>query len=74
MTQLVAGWLLIVAAPIVGILPGPGGILVFAAGLALVLRGSRWAKRRYVLFKRRFPKLGYWCDKGLLRGMRGPRD
>jgi hypothetical protein len=61
------GWLLIGASPLVGLLPGPGGIFVAAGGLALVLRNSRWAKRRYVHFKRRWPKLGHWSDRGLRR-------
>lgn len=74
MIQLGVGWLLIALSPAVGVLPGPGGLIVFAAGLALVLRGSRWARRRYVVFKRRYPKLGRWCDKGLFRGARARRD
>ena len=36
--MLALGAALIVAAPLVGVLPGPGGILVFAVGLSLVLR------------------------------------
>jgi hypothetical protein len=47
--------------------PGPGGIFVFAAGLALALRSSEWAKRRYVRFKRWQPKAGRWADWGLRR-------
>ena len=31
-----------VATPLVGILPGPGGVIVFAAGLGLTLRTSMW--------------------------------
>src|SRR5690606_28959019 len=42
---LVTGWLLVVASPVVGVMPGPGGLLVFAAGLALLLKNSRWVKR-----------------------------
>lgn len=61
------GILLMVAAPAVGVLPGPGGVIVFAAGLALTLKYSDWAKRRYVLFKRRHPKKGEWTDWGLRR-------
>lgn len=61
------GVVLMVGAPIVGILPGPGGVFVFAAGLTLVLRYSLWAKRRYVDFKRRYPKPGAWTDWGLRR-------
>ncbi|HWL47657.1 MAG TPA: hypothetical protein VNQ31_08070 [Sphingomonadaceae bacterium] len=67
---LVMGWLLIAASPAVGILPGPGGIFVFAAGLGLVLRNSLWAKRRYVAFKRRWPRHGALADKGLRRAAR----
>jgi hypothetical protein len=63
----VLGFLLIAAAPIVGPLPGPGGIIVFAAGLSLVLKYSGWAKRLYVRFKRRHPKKGAWADWGLRR-------
>ena len=52
------GWLLILLAPIVGLLPGPGGVFLVAAGLALVLETSPWAKRLYVRFKRRWPRIG----------------
>jgi Flp pilus assembly protein TadB len=62
------GWFLVVLAPIVGALPGPGGIFVFAAGLVLLLRNSCWARRNYVLFKRRFPRIGHACDRVMRRG------
>jgi len=61
------GWLLIVSAPIVGLLPGPGGLFVFAAGAGLVLKYSDWAKRKYVAFKRRHPGKGAWADWGMRR-------
>lgn len=61
------GWLLIVAAPVVGVLPGPGGILLFAAGAVLLIRNSLWAKRLYVRLKRRWPKLGRAADKAMRR-------
>ena len=48
-------------------LPGPGGIFVFAIGLAMVLKTSMWAKRHYVRFKRWQPKAGRWADWGLRR-------
>jgi len=67
MLLFIFGVLLIVASPIAGVIPGPGGIFVFAAGLALVLRTSMWAKRRYVHFKRWQPKVGAWADWGLRR-------
>ena len=63
----VTGVLLIILSPVVGAIPGPGGVFVFAAGLALVLKTSRWAKRRYVRFKRWQPKAGRWADWGLRR-------
>ena len=67
MLLFVLGVLLLLAAPIVGVLPGPGGVFVFAGGLALVLKTSMWAKRRYVYFKRWQPRVGAWTDWGLRR-------
>jgi hypothetical protein len=55
------------AAPAVGVLPGPGGVIVFGAGLALTLKYSEWAKRQYVQFKRKHPNKGRWADWGLRR-------
>jgi ribonuclease P protein component len=66
-TLVVVGFILIGLTPVVGPLPGPGGVIVFAAGLSLVLRYSQWAKRRYVRFKRHHPKKGDWADWGLRR-------
>jgi ribonuclease P protein component len=63
----VLGFVLIGLTPLVGPIPGPGGVVVFAAGLTLVLRYSQWAKRHYVRFKRRHPKKGDWADWGLRR-------
>ena len=64
---LVIGVTLMVLSPLAGVVPGPGGIFVFAIGLAMVLKTSMWAKRRYVLFKRWQPKAGRWTDWGLRR-------
>ncbi len=61
------GCLFILATPIAGPIPGPGGTIVFAIGLGLILRSSLWAKKRYVHFKRKQPKIGYWTDWGLRR-------
>ena len=61
------GLLLLLSAPVVGVLPGPGGVVVFGAGLALALKYSEWAKRKYVQFKRRHPRKGAWADWGLRR-------
>ncbi|HWT31306.1 MAG TPA: hypothetical protein VN240_09820 [Propylenella sp.] len=61
------GALLILVSPLVGAIPGPGGVVVFAFGLGLVLKYSEWAKRQYVRFKRRHPNKGRWADWGLRR-------
>ena len=61
------GVLLMIAAIPVGALPGPGGVFVFAIGLAMVLKTSMWAKRHYVRFKRSRPKAGSWADWALRR-------
>ncbi len=68
------GVLLIMLAPVVGALPGPGGIFVFALGLAMVLKTSRWARRHYVRFKRWQPKAGRWADWGLRRKSAARRE
>jgi hypothetical protein len=59
--------LLFVVAPLVGAVPGPGGVVVAGIGLAMVLKTSAWAKRRYVRFKRWQPKAGGWTDWALRR-------
>lgn len=62
------GLTLVIVSPAVGIIPGPGGIPVFAAGLALMLRNSDRAKRVFVRAKRRWPRIGHYADLGLRRG------
>jgi hypothetical protein len=66
--------LLFVVAPLVGAVPGPGGVVVAGIGLGLILKTSMWAKRRYVRFKRWQPKVlkwrfrpGNWTDFALRR-------
>ena len=61
------GVVLLILSPLVGAIPGPGGIVVAGIGLALVLKTSMWAKRRYVRFKRWQPKAGRWTDWALRR-------
>jgi hypothetical protein len=73
-TILVVGVILMILSPLAGVIPGPGGILVFAIGLAMVLKTSMWAKRRYVHFKRWQPKAGRWTDWGLRRGSAKRRE
>ena len=68
------GVTLIAISPVLGALPGPGGIFVFALGLAMVLKTSRWARRHYVKFKRWQPKAGRWTDWGLRRKSAARRE
>jgi hypothetical protein len=68
------GFLLIAVTPLVGPIPGPGGIIVFGAGLSLVLKYTGWAKRLYVRFKRRHPNKGRWADWSLRRASARRRE
>jgi hypothetical protein len=68
------GLLMMAVAPLVGALPGPGFIILFPLGLALSLKNSQWAKRRYVEFKRWRPKAGSWADWGLRRASHHRRE
>jgi hypothetical protein len=68
------GFLLIASTPIVGPIPGPGGIVVFAAGLSLILKYTGWAKRFYVRLKRKHPNKGRWADWSLRRASARRRE
>jgi hypothetical protein len=62
------GWVMVlVITPMVGVLPGPGGIFIFAGGLALLLKNSNWVKRLYTRYSRRFPRHGRLIDRVLRR-------
>jgi hypothetical protein len=61
------GLILLIVSPLVGVIPGPGGIVVAALGLALILKSSMWAKRHYARFKRWQPKAARWTDWALRR-------
>ena len=65
--QLTLGVLLLIGAALVGPLPGPGGIFLFAGGLVLLLRNSRRARSLFVRGKRRWPKLGALLDRAMRR-------
>jgi hypothetical protein len=68
-TLLVTGILLfLVVAPLISPLPGPAGTVVAALGLVLILRNSRWARRRFVVLKGRWPRVGAFIDRILIRG------
>jgi len=68
------GFLLVALTPLVGPIPGPGGIIVFGAGLSLILKYTGWAKRLYVRFKRRHPNKGRWTDWSLRRSSARRRE
>lgn len=68
------GFVLIALTPLVGPIPGPGGIIVFGAGLSLILKYTGWAKRLYVRFKRRHPNKGRWTDWSLRRSSARRRE
>ena len=63
----VIGVFLLMISPLVGAIPGPGGIIVAGIGLAMVLKTSMWAKRHYVRVKRWQPRAGRWLDWVLRR-------
>lgn len=63
----VLGAIIVIVSPIIGAIPGPGGIFVFAAGLALMLQNSAFVRRRFVRAKRRWPRFGNFADLGLRR-------
>lgn len=68
------GFILVALTPVVGPIPGPGGIIVFGAGLSLILKYTGWAKRLYVRFKRAHPNKGRWADWSLRRPSARRRD
>ena len=68
------GFLLIAVTPLVGPIPGPGGLIVFGAGLSLILKYTGWAKRLYVRFKRKHPNKGRWTDWSLRRASARRRE
>lgn len=63
----ILGFALVVASPIIGVLPGPGGIFVLAGGLVLVLQNSRFARRVYARMRRRRPRIRHMMDMALRR-------
>lgn len=70
----VTGFILIALTPVVGPIPGPGGIIVFGAGLSLILKYTGWAKRLYVRLKRKHPNKGRWADWSLRRASARRRE
>jgi hypothetical protein len=54
------GLVLLIVSPLVGLIPGPGGIVIAGIGLMLILKTSMWAKRRYVRAKKLRLKAWGW--------------
>ena len=67
-SELVAGIVLMVCAPLVAPLPGPAGTAFFAGGMMLVLRNSARARHWFVRMKKKRPKLGAFLDRAMRRG------
>ncbi len=65
--QLVLGFLLWIGAAALAPLPGPGGVFLFAGGMILILRNSRWAQVRWARLKRRWPRIGNLVDRTMRR-------
>lgn len=59
----VLGGLLIIAAPLTGWLPGPGGIPLFIAGLAVLASEFEWAQRLLYRVKEWVKALTAWTGK-----------
>jgi hypothetical protein len=69
--QITLGVLLLPVAGIIGLIsPAPIGIVVAGAGAALIFRNSRWARRRYILYSRRHPRVAKAMDIGMMRRRR----
>ena len=62
-----AGVILIIIGIVITPLPGPGGVFFIVPGVALILKTSMWARRRYVKFKRWQPRVGRFTDLALRR-------
>lgn len=74
--QIALGVALVLVAPVLATFPQPFpiGIVAFGAGLALVLKNSGWARRKYVRWQHRYPRAGRITDIGLRRKRRKPRS
>ncbi|TDU84276.1 uncharacterized protein (TIGR02611 family) [Kribbella voronezhensis] len=59
----VLGTLLIIAAPLTGWLPGPGGIPLFIAGLAVLASEFEWAQRVLLKVKDWVKQLTAWTGR-----------
>jgi hypothetical protein len=65
--MIILGWAIMLSAPVVGILPGPGGLILFPLGLGIVLKNSIWAKRQFSKQTKRHPEYGHWFNWAMRR-------
>lgn len=61
------GFLLLAITPVIGPIPGPGGLFTFAGGMVLILQNANWAKRVFARTKRRWPRFAHYSDMALRR-------
>ncbi|MFM2236761.1 MAG: hypothetical protein RL209_795 [Pseudomonadota bacterium] len=66
-SMVILGWALIVTAPLVSWLPGPGGLAQFIIGLGVVLKHSLWAKKRYSRLSKIHSEYARWANWALRR-------
>lgn len=61
---LILGLIIIILGVLIAPLPGPFGLPIAVLGLVVALRSSYWARRVFVRFRRKYPRIG-----GYLRAM-----
>lgn len=64
---MILGVIIMLISPLVGAIPGPGGVFVFALGLAMVLRSSRQSRKLHAKLRRKWPRYAHLTDLGLGR-------
>lgn len=65
--MLTVGWILVLGSPLLGPLPGPGPVILLPIGLAIILKHSRWAKKRYARAARIYPRYTNWANWAMQR-------
>ncbi|MFN3619353.1 hypothetical protein [Sphingorhabdus sp.] len=65
--MLMFGWLIVLGSPLLGPLPGPGPLILLPIGLALILKNSLWAKKRYARLARIHPEYANWANWAMRR-------
>lgn len=71
--MLAFGWLLVIGAPLLGPLPGPGPLVILPIGLAIILKHSLWAKKHYARLSKKHPEYGNWVNWAMRRSKKAGR-